>query len=1376
MKQKRKVKSLISSNDKSNVWLTALLCLLWWILVFWAVALFTSSVWVLADTPDTKLNYVGIDDQKEVLINLGFAPKNNLGSPVDNMYLSWNSFFVKWDKWLMLNESAASIKNDTYVNYLWWEGDWLNVASNNVTIIGWWRNNRILEGNNNATSLWGIGNKVDKWANRVAAPVMLWWSDNLISVNQEGSAIVWWNNNIINEGGQYDFIIWWKENIVTGNNVIVWWEGVNVNGMSNLFAFSDNRGLSPKWWNAFYLNVMSGVWLNRAVMPGRSWLSSSGAVSFGEININDTSCWSDDIGVLGTWKISDTGGTGCLVWCTKKSAVDGSWEMLDHWEACETSCNGNDRCKLIPDKPVEAPEDYTGYCTTWIVNIENATQCAPDLLNNYKNVVFETYLIDSEWDCPNPKDDNQKCAFKCNKDYHLTWDIAWNKQDNVWCYKDCVWEGKKYTHNSIVTWYSQEEAFCSDDDWHHKTCKDYKHSLVCSEWTWYLTNADGKTASSNKANGYTGTCMLYDYQCDYDKYNLDKNYITTVWLETEAWVRWKTVDRQVSEWNRWYYEVCVDYNPNPMPVPAKNSEQCDPVDPYHYRLTKCQPGYSTGVGFENTCMKNCVLDGKTLKHNEQWKFYTWSTTTCPDVCHGEVFTCNDGHLESTKPWVNTWVYNKKDCILSSQNCDGYKLSVWIRNRYGMDTWTDGLHHSIYEKCDKYSKYGDNSCRYLQDVYKLVGCDEWYHTENVSPINGQYCVSNTKTENCSKTGGPANSVYIVTWVTLTWSGTWNSWKWSDKPECDWKCSSNYHLENGECVKNTKSVPCVATWTIPAHSHYNQRNVTIRWQGTWDDGHWPETPKCGYSCDSGWCGSTCSYEQYYDTCSPNPNKPDNSHDVMEWGWTCYGYGYCDWECDSPEYVLSDDGKSCVLVWWGGDIHCTQEWMPAAAEEHGYYIDAIVTTPTNCEWACNAPYVKKNGSCQEVSTDCVTDELNKCTNGVEATGQWSNSDEYYWYCGDKYCTKAKTWSVTCGPDEVEYNWECVKCDSFASQNWNVCFVDWICGDNYIAQFNTTTNEYECVLLWVCTTSYWSYVSLPGNVNESWADVRPLGGNGVFSCVSNGSVQPHSCQYSCKNGYYCERDGHCTAPYCYPFSVYNWSLSNAVDYYENPTLGSRENQSYMWTMWTFVSSQAELNQKRASHAEWCFVYCDKTYTKNWYTVCGEKPEEKPSCVTEYHWGYEAEYENPSKVNEAWQEVSYSQLQQYKQNKTPWCYWACQPGTTKVVPWNLAFASYFDGPVCHKTCTSSQIFDSGGCKSCYEWEEPDPDSIKMWNYTKCRAIDCGANASWSPTAHACLLNVVGINKEQCEQYGYIWDNTRAICVNCLYSGETYNEQKWQCE
>ena len=57
----------------------------------------------------------------------------------------------------------------------------------------------------------------------------------------------------------------------------------------------------------------------------------------------------------------------------------------------------------------------------------------------------------------------------------------------------------------------------------------------------------------------------------------------------------------------------------------------------------------------------------------------------------------------------------------------------------------------------------------------------------------------------------------------------------------------------------------------------------------------------------------------------------------------------------------------------------------EEHGYYIDAIVTTPTNCEWACNAPYVKKNGVCTEVSTDCIIgDELNKCTNGVEATGQ--------------------------------------------------------------------------------------------------------------------------------------------------------------------------------------------------------------------------------------------------------------------------------------------------------------------------------------------------------------------------------------------------------
>ena len=279
MKQKRKVKSLISSNDKSNVWLTALLCLLWWILVFWAVALFTSSVWVEA-AGEWEMEYDNwIEDNVEVLLNFKMAGRNSLNNAVNEMEFTGGTFYMKWNAWIAVDYiSDASIHGDG-INYLGWEGVWVstNIASNNITII-WWQNAKVFQNNNSATSLWGIGNAVNNWSNKVA-PVMLWWNGNEISENQEGSAIVWWNGNKITWGGAYDFILWWEGSQINGNNVIVWWKKVTVNLKSNLFAFSDSRELTPAWWNAFYLNVAKGLWLNMAAR--NSWVDSNWAVKIG---------------------------------------------------------------------------------------------------------------------------------------------------------------------------------------------------------------------------------------------------------------------------------------------------------------------------------------------------------------------------------------------------------------------------------------------------------------------------------------------------------------------------------------------------------------------------------------------------------------------------------------------------------------------------------------------------------------------------------------------------------------------------------------------------------------------------------------------------------------------------------------------------------------------------------------------------------------------------------------------------------------------------------------------------------------------------------------------------------------------------------------
>ena len=53
------------------------------------------------------------------------------------------------------------------------------------------------------------------------------------------------------------------------------------------------------------------------------------------------------------------------------------------------------------------------------MDTSNSVQCAANRLEAYENVVFETYLIDSDGQCPSGTD-QQKCAFKCEGFYNQT--------------------------------------------------------------------------------------------------------------------------------------------------------------------------------------------------------------------------------------------------------------------------------------------------------------------------------------------------------------------------------------------------------------------------------------------------------------------------------------------------------------------------------------------------------------------------------------------------------------------------------------------------------------------------------------------------------------------------------------------------------------------------------------------------------------------------------------------------------------------------------------------------------------------------------------------------------------------------------------------
>jgi len=419
MVQKRKVKNLISIKKDYNGLLTALLVLLWWILCIWAVGLLATSMLVKAST----IKYEWVDNKAEVVFDMSFVPENKLSwNVVNNMYLSWKTFYISW--WsLLLTGGSNSLITGKNINVLWWES--IILKSKNVSIL-WGKDIKILPWNDNVTVLWWDGNKMLHYAIDVPN-VFLWWKSLLKSAIVEWSAIIWWDSNEMDTNSpiNYSYILWWKNNRIGGHfdGLILWWDSIYpANNSSNLFVFNDgttNGNFVGKsryllWWlnwsNAFYFIVKNWVWLWMDSLTW--WVSSKWAVSLWSVNIVSTTCNNDNVWMMWTWN-------SCLVWCTSFWAAEWwKWEMVDHSESCKNKCKNESAGKCIVTDGFAAAvihEDYPSYCV-WYANTDKAILCNYNLREGYDNMVFEKKLISSNESCPLNTDAN-KCVFKCMKRY-----------------------------------------------------------------------------------------------------------------------------------------------------------------------------------------------------------------------------------------------------------------------------------------------------------------------------------------------------------------------------------------------------------------------------------------------------------------------------------------------------------------------------------------------------------------------------------------------------------------------------------------------------------------------------------------------------------------------------------------------------------------------------------------------------------------------------------------------------------------------------------------------------------------------------------------------------------------------------------------------
>ncbi len=868
-----------------------------------------------------------VDNRVEVLYGMQFVDPLDLQKIVNNIFMSGSSLYITPNPVIVNPRDSSTDRNivesGVYSHILWWEDN--EIYSNNVTIIAWiW--NKVGSWNDNLSILWWGSNQIAENQNHGISDIVVWWDSNVLDSSLWGNAIIWWHSNAI-LGAKNSFILWWSWNNVWSDenfgNLIVWWLGVTLAGKSNMFVYSNSGDFSPETNNAFYLNMLSGVWINTARFD---WLSVGGAVSFGEIDIYAKYCDGDNLWV--EWAYS-----WCLVWCTQTSMnIWWRWEMLDQWNRCAQVCtNNSSRC--LYNENIEELEvaDHSAQCVIFIPGLStgNAEPCVSNTaLDSYKNVFFETSLIDSEDQCPNGG--QNVCYYKCKSGYHLY---------EYQCKQDCEYQWYDWTvernikHGEERVWYETWSVNCSSDDgrW-NKTCADYKKTLVCDNGTMKIKNTNNVAQ-----NGYYHTgCEMLWYRCDTGTYSLTLTDIQALGDSVPS----NYHDRATVTWTRWIYKVCLDYG-------GVGQTTCNTWDA-HFFFSGCRAGYTRDESAQK-CKKMCgdSMNGST------GVFYKTGSVTCTGVCEWQVFTCND--------WAWTWIYNKSDypsksCSLKAKKCSWFNLSEEI-----YQTWKD---LSYYASCTKYNPDGNAQCITGDTKYKLTGCVEGNHTQNM-----QWCEPNEQPYSCSK---PDNSHYVGgsgPWF-KTWSWTRNAWYWVT-PNCNWECNSWYRLSSdgrscepipGDCGDQPYTCADSGATMIPRDNNGDGSGAIWTCQNNWCHKCDEETSYVTWNnetlrCDKnedGKCGT-----KHYECASWIKNDRNEDPD----GWYIWD---CLWKGNGENDLWCFECKSgYVENTVGGDMLCRRSHYSCGGIDMLYQCQG-----ENEEW-------------------------------VPGTSTWfDNNGDYEWWCWDTHC----------------------------------------------------------------------------------------------------------------------------------------------------------------------------------------------------------------------------------------------------------------------------------------------------------------------------------------------------------------------------------------
>ena len=725
-------------------------------------------------------------------------------------------------------------------------------------------------------------------------------------------------------------------------------------------------------WNS--ATNISQTWNGNAWIPSNTGsYNTSASDSECRFKCNEHYTWDGNICAADTQPATCTGLPENASW-NSVSSITQTWDG-NGWSpstvATYSTTPSNTKCRFICN------QNYSWNGSECVADTKTATcQNLPQnaVWNSVSNITQTwngTEWIPSNVGSFNTEASSTECRFKCEENYNwnnsqcvaatvendctgLPDNAIWNTVSSI----TQTWNGSAWTpatngtYNEIPS-YSECRFVCKTNySWNGISCApDEIEAVACTGkpknavWntvstitqTWNGTEWIPSTSAIFSETPSTTECR---FKCA-ENYNWSgaqclagTREASCTGLPTNA--VWNTVTKIMQTWDgsEWIPSNTGSYNST-----ASDSEcyfKCN--EHYSWNGTICaaetQPANCTGL--PEHASWNSVSEITQTWVGNGWapsNAGTYNTSASTTECR---FKCNENY---------SWNSSTSTCDADSQvsRCTGLpEHASWNTASSINQTWNGNAW--IPSNIGSFNTEASSSeCHFK--------CNEHY-TWNPSNLE---CAADTQSANC--TGLPANAVWnTVSSITQTWNGyAWSPSKAgtyneeASTAECRYKCDTDYHWENGNCIFNTKTN--IACSEIPENAQWNSVSEITQ---TWNGEEWIPSAESEYNEEESEseCRFICNDERHYEdsTCALNTRTAD---------------------CTGLPANAQWNTASTITQNWDGSA-----WTPTTT-------GSFSSTPsaTECKFKCKTNYTWD----QETSTCKADSKVSNCT-GLPTNAEWN------------------------------------------------------------------------------------------------------------------------------------------------------------------------------------------------------------------------------------------------------------------------------------------------------------------------------------------------------------------------------------------------------